>query len=144
HRMRLQTSSVLSPVARKEYLLAATRAPLDNNGKAEAYYGLLALDTVIVSEAGRAGYARQLVTVALPGGRLEREYRRWVAARDTARDTLRGPSQDGDRLLLDAAEKLGLWDDAIGRATALAEGDTSASHVKPLQLKIAQYHYNAG
>ncbi len=146
HRMRLRTSSVLPPAARKDYLLIATRAPLDNNDKAEAYYGLLALDTTLVPASARAGYARQLVTVALPGARLEREYRRWVAAQAAAaRDTAsQGVAREADRLLLDAAEKLGLWDEAIARATALAALDTSANHVKPLHLKIAQYHYAKG
>jgi len=139
HRRRLQVSPVLAPAARKEYLLAALRAPLDRHDKAEALYQLLALDTVMVTPAERAGHARQLVAVALPGARLEREYRRW-AREDTgaAGDTARA------RLLLDAAEKLTLWDEAIARATALAARDTSVNHVKPLVLKIAQYHYNKG
>ncbi len=145
HRRRLQVSSALEPAARKEYLLAALRAPLDNNDKAEALFRLLALDTITVTAAERAGFARQLVAVALPGARLEREYRRWARADSgTARDTLREPAPERARLLLDAAEKLALWDEAIARATALAAYDTNESNIKPLYLKIAQFHYNKG
>lgn len=152
HRLRLRTSSVLPPQERKAYLLAAASAPLDNNDKAEACYRLLALDTVIVPAAERAEHARRLVTFALPGERFEREYRRWVAqgadvvisVSPDGRDTVRGPSLDHARLLLDAAEKLTLWDEAIVRATALAGRDTSEVNLKPLYLRIAQYHYNKG
>lgn len=140
HKMRLRTSSSLAPAARREYLLSALRAPLDNNDKAEALHRLLALDTLVVPRAERAGYARQLVTVALPGARLEKEYRAWVADAAAAADT----SPETQRLLLEAEEKLARWDDAIARANALVARDTASARARPLRLKIAGWHTAKG
>lgn len=139
HRLRLQTFVILPPTAQREYLLNAARAPLDNNDKADAFYRLLALDTPIVARSERIGYARQLVPLALPGPRLDREYRRWIATLDAADST-----RESQRLLLDWEEKLGLWTEAIARAEALASRDTAAEGVRGLRARIAQAYYNKG
>jgi len=161
HRMKMRFQSERAPLsataARKDYLLSVTRAPVENTDKAEAYYRLLALDTDNVSgaitPAERAAWARQLIALAVPGARFEREYRRWAstapaiatvpgrpdsaaAAVDTTRET--------QRLLIDWEEKLGFWDQAIARAAALAARDTTRETARGLQLRIAQGHYNTG
>lgn len=140
HKMRLATSSSLAPSARREYLLSALRAPLDNNDKAEALYRLLALDTTVTTRPERAGWRRQLVGVALPGARLESEYRAWVAEAAATPDT----SPETQRLLLDVEEKLGRWDAAIARANTLVARDTATARARPLRLRIAGWYTAKG
>lgn len=139
HRLRLQTLRTQSPSAQRDYLLAAARAPLDNNDRADVWFRLLAFDTAVVAKTDRPGYARQLLSLALPGPRLDREYRRWVASLDPA-DTTR----ETQRLLLDWEEKLGLWSEAVARAGALWARDSVSDPGRGLQVRIAQNLYNKG
>jgi soluble lytic murein transglycosylase len=139
HRLRLQTLAVLPPAARRAYLVTAVQAPLDNNDRADALYRLLALDTAVVARTERYGLARQLLPLALPGARLDREYRRWIAAvpaADTTRET--------QRLLLDWEEKLGLSNEAIARAGELAARDSGSEAARNLLGRIALGYYNKG
>ncbi len=139
HRLKMRLAASHTPAGHKAYLLSVLRAPVDDIAKTEAYYRLLALDTVVAPRAERVAWAKKLIAIASPGSRLEREYERWTAAMAPT-DTTR----ESQRFLLDWEEKLGLWDAAIARATALTTGDTSPEAVKPLALKMAQWHYNAG
>lgn len=164
HRMKMRFQSERAPVsatsARKDYLLSVTRASVENTDKAEAYYRLLALDTDnvsgVITPAERAAWARQLIALAVPGARFEREYRRWVAstlvdsaaAQSNSAATVVDTTRETQRLLLDWEEKLGLWEQAIARAAALAARDTGSERAREtarsLQLRIAQWYYNAG
>jgi soluble lytic murein transglycosylase len=143
HRLRMQTISALPPAVRRGYLVSAVQAPLDNNDRADALYRLLelapAFDTSFATRTERYGMARQLLPLALPGARLDREYRRWIAsvpANDTTRET--------QRLLLDFEEKLGLSSEAIARASEWVARDTGSESARSLQNRIALGYYNKG
>jgi soluble lytic murein transglycosylase len=139
HRLRLRTCAALPPPARRDYLVAALAAPLEDAVRVEILHRLLALDTAVVPRAARMGYLRQLISLALPGSRLDGEYRRWLLLYPPA-DT----AWEAQRLALDLEEKLGLWNEAIARGTALQSLASSPETLKVLQNKIALWHYNKG
>jgi len=140
YRLRLRTSTVLQPSERKTVLLAALRSPLDNNAKVEALHGLLGLDSSLLTQGERITFARQLVSLGLPGARLDREYRRWSVAYPVAAGADRGVQ----KLLLDWEEKLGLWESALMRSQALLVHDSAEEFAKPIRSRIPLLHYNMG
>jgi soluble lytic murein transglycosylase-like protein len=140
YRLRLQAYDASAPPAeRKEFLIVALRAPLDDAAKTQVLMRLLDLDAATLPPRERAIALRQLLGVAFPNSRLDSVYRR---------ENARVPAGDSDatdqRLMLDFEEKLGHWDRAIARAETLIVRPLSPEIVKALQLKIALWYSNKG
>jgi tetratricopeptide (TPR) repeat protein len=140
-RLRLDAYEPTAPsAARKEFLTAALRSPLDDGMRVQILFRLMDLDTLTLPGRERFPLLRQLVTLGFANARLDSIYRQ------------EGPrilaTWESQKLMLDFEEKLGRWPQAIDRSEALFARSGSPvvppDAVKPLQLKIALWYYNKG
>jgi soluble lytic murein transglycosylase-like protein len=145
YRLRLQAFDVpAAPAARREFLAASLRAPLDDGTRLQILYRLLDLDTVVLPTRERAPFVRQLLGIAFANARLDSLYRR-----ENSRYPEVSPAGistwDEQKRMLDFEEKLGLWARAIARAeAALKAGLPSADAARGLEQKIALWYFNKG
>src|SRR5215217_2100178 len=97
YRLRLRTFDPAAPAAeRKEFLLRALRAPLDDAAKTQVLYRLLELDAEALPQRERVAFVRQLAGIGYPNSLLEAEYRKWAVLYVPG-----GPDADIQKLLLD-------------------------------------------